>query len=288
MIVFLHNREIDKEAWDKCLNNSVNGLIYAYSWYLDIVSPNWCALVEVNYNKIFPLPIKKKFGFSYISQPLFTQQLGQFSKEISNNSMEFIMEIPRRVWIKALQLNSSNKITNAKERNNFELNISENIENIRRKYSQNLRRNLKKASQFALKIRKCDSNSLIHLFKRNKGKNLKSLDNKAYDILLVLLNIIQEKDKGDCYGVFKDGELISAAFFTNCLKRSIYLFSASNNIAKSTGANHYLIDTYVSKYKHDSLILDFEGSMIPSLARFYKSFGSENKKYYLIRKRKTE
>ncbi len=78
---------------------------------------------------------------------------------------------------------------------------------------------------------------------------------------------------------------ISAAFFSNCLGRSIYLFSASNSSAKEIGANHFLIDNYIAKYKKDSLILDFEGSMIPTLARFYASFGAEKKYYFLINKR---
>ena len=55
--------------------------------------------------------------------------------------------------------------------------------------------------------------------------------------------------------------------------------------AKEIGANHFLIDNYIAKYKKDSLILDFEGSMIPTLARFYASFGAEKKYYFLINKR---
>ena len=116
------------------------------------------------------------------------------------------------------------------------------------------------------------------------GRTIMELDKKAYSILSELLDKIQEKAKGDCIGVFKDGQLISAAFFTNCLKRATYLFSASNNTAKKIGANHFLIDTYIAKNKKDSLILDFEGSMIPSLARFYASFGAENRHYFLINK----
>jgi len=85
-------------------------------------------------------------------------------------------------------------------------------------------------------------------------------------------------------GMYKEGKLISAAFFTNCLKKSVFLFSASNKTAKEIGANHFLIDTYIENFKKDSLILDFEGSMIPSLARFYASFGAEKKCYYLIEK----
>lgn len=282
MIRFYANNEINKQKWDSCIENSTKGLIYAYAWYLDIVSPNWSALIKEDYKTVFPLPIKKKLGISYISQPLFTQQLGLFSSENSNNANTFLKAIPKKVWIRSLQIH--NQLDNSKTKDNFELDILADIDKIRKKYSQNVKRNLKKATQHNLQIKKCESRSLIELFKENKGKEVAELNIKAYSTLLELLDKIQQKEKGNCLGVYKEGKLISAAFFTNCLKKSVFLFSASNKTAKEIGANHFLIDTYIENFKKDSLILDFEGSMIPSLARFYASFGAEKKCYYLIEK----
>ena len=282
MIKLYANNEIDKRKWDICVADSQNGLIYAYAWYLDIVSPNWSALIKEDYKAIFPLPIKKKLGISYISQPLFTQKLGLFSVNDLEDVKSFLKAIPKKVWIRSLQIH--NQLDNAKTKDNFELDISDDVEEVRKKYSQNVKRNLKKAAQHDLQIKKCESSELIQLFKENKGKEVAELNSKAYSTLLELLDKIQQKEKGNCLGVYKEGKLISAAFFTNCLKKSVFLFSASNKTAKEIGANHFLIDTYIENFKKDSLILDFEGSMIPSLARFYASFGAEKKCYYLIEK----
>jgi len=276
------NNEIDKRKWDSCVADSQNGLIYAYAWYLDIVSPNWSALIKEDYKAIFPLPIKKKLGISYISQPLFTQKLGLFSVNDLEDVKSFLKAIPKKVWIRSLQIH--NQLDNAKTKDNFELDISDDVEEVRKKYSQNVKRNLKKAAQHDLQIKKCESSELIQLFKENKGKEVAELNSKAYSTLLELLDKIQQKEKGNCLAVYKEGKLISAAFFTNCLKKSVFLFSASNKTAKEIGTNHFLIDTYIENFKKDSLILDFEGSMIPSLARFYASFGAEKKCYYLIEK----
>ena len=281
MIKFYENKEIDKQKWDSCLEQSENAKIYVYSWYLDIVSPDWSALIQDDYKSIFPLPIKKKLGISYISQPLFTQQLGLFSSDNSRSIEEFLSAIPNKVWLRSLQIH--NEVKNAKTKDNFELDIAADIDVIRKKYSQNVRRNLKKAEKESLIIKECANESLIQLFKENKGKEVKILDKKAYIILSNLLDKIQEK--GNCFGVYKDEKLISAAFFTNCFSKSIFLFSASNSFAKEIGANHFLIDNYIAKNKKDSLILDFEGSMIPTLARFYASFGAEKEYYYLIDKK---
>ncbi len=282
MIKLFENKEIDKQKWDNCLEQSECAKIYAYSWYLDIVAPNWNALIQDDYKAVFPLPIKKRLGVFYISQPLFTQQLGLFSSEGGKNFEEYLPQIPKKIWLRSLQVH--NDSASATTKDNFELDISADIEKIREKYSQNTKRNIKKAREQQLIIKACSTQSLIQLFKANKGKEVKEMHEKSYYILSNLLDKIQEKQKGNCYGIFKDDELISSAFFSNCFKRSIYLFAASNTYAKKVGANHLLIDAYIEKYKQDSLILDFEGSMIPSLARFYASFGAVNRPYYIIKR----
>jgi len=283
VIRFLQHREIDKVKWDQRLETALTSRIYAYSWYLDVVSPNWCALIEDDYESIFPIPIQKRIGIFYISQPLFTQQLGLFSSKDSNNVGAFLREIPKRIWIRSLQIH--NRLENAKIKNNFELDISPDIERIRKEYSQNVKRNLKKAKKNNLEIKGCSNDLLIKLFKQNKGKEVKELDKSAYVTLSQLLERIQQKEKGECLGVYKKEQLISAAFFSNCLGRSVYLLSASNSSAREIGANHFLIDNYIAKYKKDSLILDFEGTMIPTLGRFYASFGAQKKHYFLINKK---
>lgn len=283
MIKFLKNKEIDKQKWDSCLERSEHAKIYGYSWYLDVVSPDWSALIQGDYKSVFPLPIKKRLGIVYISQPLFTQQLGLFSSDTSTSFEDFLSQIPKKIWLRTLQVH--NDSVNGVAKDNLELDISVDIEKIREKYSQNIKRNIKKAREHDLMLKECSIQSLIQLFKENKGKEVKEMNKKSYSILGKLLDKIKENKKGNCYGAFKDNELISAAFFSNCFKRSVYLFSASNAYAKRVGANHLLIDTYIEKYKRDSLILDFEGSVIPSLARFYASFGAVKKPYYIIKRK---
>ncbi len=45
MIRHLKNDEIEREKWDECIAAAFNGNVYGFSWYLDIVSPGWEALV---------------------------------------------------------------------------------------------------------------------------------------------------------------------------------------------------------------------------------------------------
>src|SRR6056297_1897646 len=81
MINYYLHKNIDKQKWDNCIQHAHNELIYAYSWYLDIVSPHWDALIQGDYEMVMPLPKKRKYRITYLIQPLFTQQLGIFYKK---------------------------------------------------------------------------------------------------------------------------------------------------------------------------------------------------------------
>src|SRR5690242_10054348 len=81
MFVFLQHKDIDKTKWDACIDTSMNGNLYAYSWFLDAVSPNWCAIIKEDYSVVMPLPSKKKISINYLFQPFFSQQLGAFFRE---------------------------------------------------------------------------------------------------------------------------------------------------------------------------------------------------------------
>ena len=96
MIKHLRHNEVDKKKWDDCIDNAFNGIIYAYSWYLDIVCPTWDALIEDDYEKVMPLTHNNKLGISYLYPPLFTQQLGVFSKiSLSSSDVENFISIGR-------------------------------------------------------------------------------------------------------------------------------------------------------------------------------------------------
>ena len=96
MIVYHKNNEIDREQWDNCIKSSPGVKPYAYSWYLDIMAPGWQALVDDDYDSVFPIPCFSKFGIQYVATPIFLQQLGAFSpdKPASQAIIEFLDYMP--------------------------------------------------------------------------------------------------------------------------------------------------------------------------------------------------
>jgi hypothetical protein len=75
----LLHHEIDRRKWENCISSSSNPLIYVEYEFLNIMSPNWEALILGDYEYVMPLTWKKKWGIRYLIQPAFIQQTGIFS-----------------------------------------------------------------------------------------------------------------------------------------------------------------------------------------------------------------
>lgn len=174
MIQYLHHSVIDKKKWDETISASVNGIIYACSWFLDIVSPGWDALVSGDYESVLPLTHTKKWGIRYLRQPFFTQQLGIFSRTHLTASLsdEFLRNVTDRFRLAEIHLNAFNKVDEGRyrviRRMNLELDLIPSYESLAGNYSQNTRRNLHKAFENNIELRrKVDPDELITLFREN-------------------------------------------------------------------------------------------------------------------------
>src|SRR5687768_4590962 len=92
-ILYLKHDEIDKDKYDACVVSAVNSLIYARSFYLDNMCPEWDALVSEDYSWVMPITWNTSWGVKYLYQPAFSQQLGVFRKEYTIIPWQGIIEI---------------------------------------------------------------------------------------------------------------------------------------------------------------------------------------------------
>ena len=283
MIRYRKNKEIDKQKWDNCIQNAVNRRSYAFSWFLDIVSPGWDGIEMNDYEAVFPLTQNSKFGIRYLYQPYFAQQLGIFSQEHLTSQLveEFLLAIPSRYSYIHIHLNSMNKIDPGKfqiiPRLNHELDLIPSYDVIFNGYNQNTRRNLRKALDQNLRIsRKVDPDELITLFKANYGRNEVALKYRQYNTLRLLMDYCLKNTFSLTLGAYlPDNTLCAGIFFLQDKERAIYHFAASDNNARENGAMFMLIDIFIKEHAGQPLILDFEGSIDNNVARFYKGFGAK-------------
>lgn len=296
MIFYLTHNQIDMQRWDECISNSRNGNVYAWSWYLDVVHPNWDALIEDDYESVMPLTGNRKFGIHYLFQPFFTQQLGIFSKKNLDKDkvQQFIEAIPNKFMFAETRLNSGNNFfdncQNIEYHINTELNLSSDYDSLRKNYNSNTKRDLAKAGNANLKNSDdVETTEIISLFRKNRGKCVKHWGDAEYERFLNLVDIA--KSKGHCFvkGVKNtDNKLVAGAVFMASHDRIVFLFSGADESNKEIHALSFLIDNVIKENSGTPKIFDFEGSDNDGLARYYKGFGGHEVKYPSLHFNKTQ
>ncbi len=290
MIYYLTHKEIDRKKWDNCIFVSVNEFIYAYSWYLDIVSPNWDALVMDDYKAVMPLTWKRKLGIYYLYKPLFAQQLGIFSAEPINHDLvkEFTNEIPAKYKFIQVSLNEYNPHDDLPAdvtiNSNYELPLSLPYEQIYSSYSRNCKRNIKKAVEAGLVVNTNISVSQFTEFlKNNLGERISELRRGNYDTLESILNTAAKNNSGKIYGVFtKENELCAIGSFMYTTRRCIFSVCASSEQGKSFQAMYLLVNNEIMNNAGKDMVFDFSGSNIKGIAYFNSTFGAEPVIYPVI------
>ncbi len=290
-IRYLKNEDINKAKWDACITHAFNGNTYAYSWYLDIIHPGWCALVEEDYLRIMPLPVKKKYGVTFCYQPFFAQQLGVFSVSLLTPDIvtDFLRQIPPFIKLINLNLNSlsipDTHLFPVEKRANYLLDLIHDPAHLETKYNSNTKRNLKAAQKSGLSmIKSLNHEEIIHLFRNNRGKEVAHWGDEQYQVLSRLMYTAIYQGHGITYGVYNGfNELVSGAFFLRNNHKLIFLFSGTSEEGRSTSALTFLIHSVISDHAPSKLILDFEGSNDANLARYYGGFGATRTDYYQLK-----
>ncbi|MBI9052270.1 MAG: hypothetical protein JEY96_00540 [Bacteroidales bacterium] len=288
-IIYLKHNQIDKQKWDAAIENSENGLVYALSWYLDIVSPNWEALIVGDYEIVMPLTIRKKFGLRYFFKPVFVHFLGVFSKK------KIYFDIVEAFVVKTLQYvsfidNWFNPENNFRVSQNFIekksqiLDLNSDYNTIHSNYSRSNKNNFKKVRNAGLSIEKnFNKDILITLLKgMYSRKNVDGVAEKDFENLGKIMDYALVNNLGEYYTIVSEGIPCSAGFYLKWKNRSI-IYHAANELGRKKRSMFLLVDEYIKDHAGQNLSLDFAGSNIPGVAGWNTGFGAQNLKFYAIR-----
>jgi Acetyltransferase (GNAT) domain len=289
-IKYISHAEIDKHKWDDCVQHANNGLIYAYSWYLDAMTDHWDALVLNDYETIMPLTWNKKYGVHYLFQPYFCASLGIFSKnEITPAVTEaFLKKIPKRFRYIDIYLNHQNLFAvdgfQLTERVNFILPLNNSYAEIAEQYRTNLKRNIRKAEQSGLVTKENIPIGDIIALAKETMQRVSAISDEQIDRFKHLFDIAKNKQLAETLGIYNNnGQLLASAVYLFSHKRWYYILVGNHPNGKTLGASHYLIDRFIAAHAGTDTLLDFEGSDIRNLAFFYSSYGATVEQYPALR-----
>jgi len=288
-IRYLQQNEINKQKWDECIANASNGLVYAYSYYLDTMSKNWDALVLNDYEAVMPLTWNKKYRVRYLYQPAFTASLGIFGNNLHQKLIEhFLQSIPEKFKLVEIAMNHGNIFIASSDiktiRNNYTLSLNKDYAELQSSYKENIKRNIKKAQQLGCTIKKnIPVDDVINLSKPAMQllTNVKDDDYKNFEKLYHLLH---QQNRAITCGVYSPNkELVASCVYFFSHNRAYYILVGNHPNSKALGASHFLIDSFIKDHCNLNLTLDFEGSDIRNLAFFYSSFGASLETYPFLK-----
>lgn len=288
---YLPNHLINKDEWDYCIQSSSNRRIYAMSFFLDIFSPRWQAMILDDGNAVMPVTWSRKFGVSYVFQPIFVQQLGFFilNESYSGALPLFIDKLSLSFRFIDISLNEMNDINHenyqAVKMNNYLLRLNKSYDSLRQDYNKNTRRNIIKAERLGVVLLPHYTPAeIVKLFILNNGRGYRNIRKENYRRLVCLI----ERGLSEGFVQVKaararNGDIIAAACFLEDFDRYIFYFSANTEEGRRQGAMFLLIDSFIKQYSGAGKLVDFNGSMNPNMARFYKGFGAEASFYQRLK-----
>ena len=289
MIRYIKNNYLDRSKYDLCIRMDNLGLPYGYSWYLDEVCSQWDCLVLNDYDAVWPLPFRRKWGFKYFYRPFGIQQLGIFTKRTLSSEvlLEFLKKMQSNCNFAEIFSNEEQfyfpslpEGLNNFDNTNLTLSLDRSFREIYHAYNKHTQRNIVKASKFNLQIfERDDPARIIELFREHRGSALK-LSEEFYRNMSRVMYQSLHKGIGKVWTVYDERNSLCAGIFVlESERRHTMLFSASSEEGKEMRAMFHLINEYLIYSSNQNKIFDFEGSNSQGLQRFYSGFGADSVSY---------
>ena len=284
-IDIIPSHQINKTKWDNCVANSSNGLIYAYSYYLDAMANEWYGLVIDDYETILPIAVKKKFGFTYSYMPAFVQQLGFIGNGLFNDD-EIAKAIMSFVKYGSPYLNFSNiefaTKHNCPQLNNYIINLNNSYETIKGNYKKTIDYSLAKAAKAQLQyVKDADIINAVTLYKSYNQQNMQHTNDADYaNMQQLLLQLNQNNQVTIRKAVNSNNDLLSIVLLLKDNKRYYNLINYTTQEGRKTEANYFLYDSILKELSSQPMLFDFEGSDLPGVKAFYEKFGAVNQPYF--------
>ncbi len=256
-ISYIKHDQIDYHRWDNCINNAPNGVIYAYSWYLDSVCDRWDAIIDEKYHTIMPVPIVRKRGKWRIKESSWLVQLGVFSvypvsEDILKHYIEFLTQRYKR-WQIPLNVHNPRILNGHKLPERFvrrkdliyPVNLQKTISNADTETEKGEKMSITRGLQLAVII-----NFLLRIY----GKKIKSTE------ILALRRLVSFSSRigfGSAYSVYSStNNLIGLTYVIRFHNRVYMLFCIADENTNRKKVFQLLLNRLYSDFEKQDLVLE--------------------------------
>lgn len=290
-IRFVKQNQIDWQKWDACIASAHNSLPYAYSWYLQAVAEHTDGLVLNNYEAVMPLVWLTKYGIRCLYQPYYCQQLGVFSsKKLAAKTLTaFLQAALKNAPYVNINLNPAispvAEAFNLLPKTNLLLALNKPIDELKKQYAENTKRNIAKATKGNLHFfESADLEQFYNFYLPTVENTNVPFTPKDKERLRALVNALFANKMAKLYAVADaEGTWHSVMVMILTPNRLINIINASSATGKKSGASHFLFHQVITAFSDKNLLFDFEGSSISGIARFYAGFGAYHNDFYQLK-----
>lgn len=285
--------------------------VFLQNWWLDVVcgANNWQPILIFDknnqiigasfyYNKI-------RYGFQTITQPVLTPFSGVWTRPFTGKNErkknQYEAEILKEIAEKLPKVHFFSQNFHFSLKNILPFHwvgfkntlrytyFFENIENTKELYqgfNENVTRNIKKGENLIFEPSD-DVQTLYDLYK-NSLQHAKSQVYFSFATLNLLYQKIKENEAGQIFQVKNSENQVVSACLLVWDKETAYLLILGNSRLHQAGATTLIWQLFPYLIEKNIKNLDLEGSMLPSVEKFYRSLGAERKPYFRISKAKNK
>jgi len=281
--------------------------IFSQPWWLDAVcgKDNWnVSIVEKGGNIFATMPyyIENKLGFSIIKNPKLTQTMGIYFNYPKNQKyykkLSFEKEMIDKLLMQLPKFDSISMSFNYNYSNllpfywhGFKSSVSytyiiDNIplEELEEKFKTDVRRRRRKAEKLGVIV--YEDTNIEDIYRLSKMTFERQGINIPYSFNLAknIYSIATKHNSCKMFFAKYDNEVIAAIFLIYDNNSVYYIMGGIDPDKKNLGAMDLLQHESIKFAIKSNRIYNFEGSMIESIEKYFRSFGSIQKPYYQIKK----
>lgn len=274
----LHREDIDTAKWDACIRAADNGMIYAMSGYLNLMTDNWCGVVLDDYRAVMPVPFRRKWGINYVYQPAFVQQLGMIGHYTPDELPPALKIVSAQFKYGNLPLNYLNDVWETRMGKNFILHLDKPYDELYKNFTYQVRKTTKGDPDPALHFSgSTPAKEIIQLYGQLYGSRFAHVPDRSYRGLIRYAE--SHPDQIITRKVRLHHQFLSAILLLRDKKRLYLVVSVTTDEGRKLKVNRLLVTRLIREFANSGMILDFEGSDLPGVAEYYEGYGAIDQPY---------
>ncbi len=290
-IRYIKGADIDKVKWNSCVHYANNGNIFGYMWYLDFVAKDWDALVEGDYESVFPLVWREGlFGRKELYQPGLMREMGIYSIHLLSQARinAFLDAIPAEFKTIDIAINEQNtppagSSFQVEEKTNFQLYLGQPYEKLFDGFSSELASQLQRAEDEGLILTSSLKPETVADFYRKHTPRNRERERNYHALHRIMYNVLH-RGWGFASGAMdRNQNFYAVNFFIYSHSKVLSLAPVESPQGREIGALPYLFNALIRSHAGRPLILDFNVQGEDELAG---QFGAQPNAFYKLKRDK--